>query len=140
MRWCVVVGILVGFCCVNEVLAADNYKCNFEDGSLGVGENKTNTKVETKLTEENVKEGKYSLEIKNSSDTSAGIQVVINQIDKGKQYRASAWMKSSEKTKQAFLRIAWYESADATGSQMKTVDSNKLNGQQDWTKVEVSPV
>jgi len=106
---------------------------NFEDGILGVAENKTNSKITTNLVESDTKEGKYSVEISNSTDGSAGFQISVNKIEGGKKYQAGSWMKTEEKVKQGFIRIAWYESEDGSGSQMNTVDSEKLKGNQDWT-------
>ncbi len=59
-------------------------------------------------------------------------------VEGGAWYEATAWGRIVSGEGEAFLRIAWYASGDASGRQLSTVTSART-GAGEWTAIEVGP-
>ena len=106
------------------VSAADNKIVNgsFESSTENWKTNSSN--VTFNILNSPVKEGTQSAKIINVSSTSYGIEQTIENITPEQKYRISGYVRIADPPAQkAFIRVAWYSSLDANGSQITTPDS-----------------
>ena len=107
--------------------SAENWKTN-------------NSNVTFDILNSPFKEGTQSAMIINSSTTSYGIEQTITNIIPEQKYRISGYVRITDPPAQkAFIRVAWYSSLDATGSQITTHDSPMLSDFTDWQLLEFFP-
>lgn len=73
--------------------------------------------------------GQYSCEIKHNKTMSSGALQIIQGIIGGNKYQGKGYVFfNNEHNKGSRIRIAWYTSNDGSGSQIKTNDSNVIEG------------
>lgn len=97
---------------------------------------KNNSSIEFNIHNDSAKEGSVSAVIKNDSSTSYGIEQILFNIIPESDYQISSFIKiNNPPPSKAFLRIAWYESTDASGSQIETNDSEIIVSETDWRQV-----
>lgn len=100
---------------------------------------KNNNAIELNFSSEFVKEGTQSAQIANNSTTSYGIEQVIYNILPEQYYKISAYINiQNPPPSKSFIRIAWYESTDGTGSQITTTDSEIVSTETDWKQLIVN--
>ncbi len=81
--------------------------------------------------------GNYSLKVSHSKVSSYGFQQVIGDLEGGMFYKLTAFATSDdENIASYFLRVAWYESNDGSGSQLSSpFDSQKKsNADGQWSE------
>ncbi len=89
------------------------------------------------VNEDTSYEGSRSAFINNNNKNSYGIEQSIYEIDSHSSYLITASIKSDvPSTEKALIRIAWYESKDASGSQYSTNDSPFISINNQWQRVE----
>lgn len=82
-------------------------------------------------------EASQSAKISNTKTSSYGIEQILTDISPSLSYKISASVKLiSPYPDKAFLRVAWYKSTDASGSQSSTDDSSYAVETDDWQKIE----
>ena len=87
-----------------------------------------------------VKEGIKSAMITNSSNTSYGVEQIIQDIVPDQRYKITGFVHVGDPSAtKAFIRVAWYSSLDGTGSQITTHDSPMLSDETDWQLLEFFP-
>ncbi|HRN70831.1 MAG TPA: lamin tail domain-containing protein [Candidatus Woesebacteria bacterium] len=102
---------------------------------------KTNTAVEFILHSDQFKEGSTSAQITNTSTSSYGIEQIILDINPQMAYQITGFIKTGNPIpSKVFIRIAWYESVDGTGSQLKTEDSTSITNETDWQEITLQAV
>lgn len=96
--------------------------------------------LEFSILETDAKEGSRSASIINTSSSSSGIEQLVTDLKPDTQYKVSAFIKSKDtNTSKLFLRVAWYETPDGSGKQIKTNDSESIIGE-DWVNISVITV
>lgn len=80
------------------------------------------------VSTESALNGGYSLKVQNSKVFSYGFQQTIKDLEGGMFYEVGGFgMSNDSQTDSYFLRVAWYESSDGSGSQMSSpVDTQKI--------------
>ncbi len=102
---------------------------------------KNNNAIEFSINSDSVKEGTQSAQIKNDSSTSYGIEQIIYTITPEQYYSIDAYIKTNNPPpSKSFIRIAWYESTDGSGSQITTHDSEIISTETDWKLVHISAI
>ncbi len=97
---------------------------------------KNNNAIDFSFYMDSVQEGTLSAQIKNNSSTSYGIEQSIYNISPEKYYIISSFIKIyNPPPSKSFIRIAWYESTDGTGSQITTTDSEIISTETDWKQI-----
>ena len=129
--WLGLVGV---FLCMKVVFAAvDNG--DFESGLDGW--EASNGAVTFERVSGQGHSGEYGVKVEHDKTGSYGIQTVV-PVDSGKLYEVKVWVKGNEgSVKKAFVRIAWYESEDGSGSQLSTKDSSEVENPNDWVELTV---
>jgi hypothetical protein len=120
------------FCITKNTLADEvTFNNGFEDGA---GNWKTNnSNITFNVSIDPVFEGIQSAQVTNTSSGSYGIEQTISGIQENTDYLMSGKIKITDPPpSKAFIRIAWYESPDGSGSQIKTEDSEIIAEITDW--------
>lgn len=98
---------------------------------------KNNSNIEFTISIE-AKAGTQSAQLSNTSETSYGIEQIVTEINPKTHYEISGYAKTfNSPPLKSFLRVAWYESTDGSGSQLKTNDSETISEVSDWRKISV---
>lgn len=125
------------FCITNTVNAQQLPESGFE--IVETSWKKTNSSVLFSLSTDESKEGSQSARIENTSTSSYGIEQIITDIQPETTYAISAYVKTPiPPPSKAFIRIAWYENSDASGSQIRTDNSEVLSAESDWTEQNIT--
>ena len=86
---------------------------------------------------DNAVEGTRSAKITNQKTSSYGVEQILTDISPSLTYKISGSIKLvSPYPDKAYLRIAWYKSTDATGSQASTDDSAFATPTGNWQNIE----
>ena len=94
--------------------------------------------VSFEILENDAINGTRSAKITNNKNSSFGIEQRVIDISSTFTYKITGWIKLNEPyPEKAFIRIAWYESLDASGRQFSTEDSPIATLSSSWQKVEV---
>lgn len=88
------------------------------------------------FSDNNVKVGSTSAFLKNTSTRSYGIEQSVENIKPNSGYKISGYIFASEIPDKIYIRVAWYESVDATGSQISTEDTETIEIANKWNLVE----
>lgn len=125
---------LFSFSFVRPVFAVTLLSTGFEDGTTGSWSSSGGGASAT-ISADIVRTGSYSIKIQHDKTSSYGFQNVVQNIEGGMFYQASGYGKTTDaNTASFFIRVAWYSSADGSGSQLSSPnDSNietTING--DW--------
>lgn len=125
------------FCLTQNVYAA-NLLTNpdFEDTDDTAWKKNTSSITYTN-TDEDHYQGAKSAKITNTKTSSFGIEQIILDISSSLNYKISTFAKPILPTDKVFLRVAWYKSSDASGSQLSTDDS-EFTKEANWQKLEIS--
>ena len=134
--------LVAAFACFSTTTtyALENKVANasFESSAENWKTNSSNVTFD--ILNSSVKEGTQSAKIINSSTTLYGIEQTIINIIPEQKYRISGYVRITDPPAQkAFIRVAWYSSPDATGSQITTHDSPMLSDFTDWQLLEFFP-
>lgn len=124
--------VMLCFCITKYAVAGDTiFNNGFEDGE---GDWKTNNSNSTfTITSDPFYEGIQSAQVASTSTGSLGIEHSIPGIQENTDYQINGRIKTVEPAPaKAFIRIAWYESTDASGAQIKTEDSEIISAVTDW--------
>lgn len=98
---------------------------------------KNNSNIEFNISNE-AKQGTQSAQIINNAETSYGIEQIITEIKPQTRYGIDIHIKTNDPPPlKSFLRVAWYESTNGSGSQLKTNDSEIISEVSDWKKISV---
>jgi hypothetical protein len=90
------------------------------------------------ILEDEAVEGTRSAKITNNKTSSFGVEQIVLDISSTLTYKISGWIKLKEPyPEKAFIRIAWYKSFDASGSQFSTEDTPVATPSSSWQKVEL---
>jgi hypothetical protein len=90
------------------------------------------------ILEDEAVEGTRSAKITNNKTSSFGVEQIVLDISSTLTYKISGWIKLKEPyPEKAFIRIAWYKSFDASGSQFSTEDTPVATQSSSWQKVEL---
>ncbi len=112
-----------------------------ENGDMEDGVDKweaINTKVKIESVGESY-EGSKSLKVGNSSTSSAGARQIVRGVTGSSGYEIRGWIYiENQVTKEAFIRVAWYESEDGSGRQLSTRDSEKIVDAGGWREARAS--
>ena len=98
---------------------------------------KNTSTVDFAFAKDEAIEESRSVKITNSKTSSFGIEQTILNINPSQTYEISAFVKPIIPIDKAFLRIAWYKSPDASGSQFSTDDSSIASISAQWQKLEI---
>jgi hypothetical protein len=81
----------------------------------------------------------YSIKVSNDKTSSYGFQQTVNNnIVGGNYYEAfGSGFSNDPNLSIYFMRIAWYERSDGSGSQISTVDSNTSGSTSGWTDIDL---
>lgn len=95
--------------------------------------NTNNSNIVFNIVNDPVFDGIQSASISNSSSSSFGIEHIVTGIQENTDYLINGRIKIIDPPpSKAFIRIAWYESSDGSGSQIKTEDSELISAVTDW--------
>lgn len=96
-----------------------------------------NSAVSFSYANDTANDGSQSAKIANPKTSSYGIEQVLTDISSSLNYQISAMVKQLPPyPDKVFLRVAWYKSTDASGSQSSTDDSVFAAASTDWQKLE----
>lgn len=80
--------------------------------------------------------GAFSASFKSQSTSTKYLyQVITNPLG---TLKLSAWIRLLNDNQSGFVRLSWYESADGSGTEIKSLDSPVVASISDWQKIEVS--
>jgi hypothetical protein len=116
------------------VFSAVLFSTDFESGDLSSWSSSGGGAVAT-ISAEIAHSGLNSIKIQHNKTSSYGFQTVIQNIEGGVFYDVSGYGNSTDSgTGAFFIRLAWYSSADGSGSQLSySYDSNAGNSTtSDW--------
>lgn len=128
------IGLCGFFLCVRPIFA------NIENGDFESGLEgweASNGSVAFERVSGQGHSGEYGVKVGHDKTGSYGIQSLVS-VEGGTLYEVEAWVKGNEgNVKKAFVRLAWYESEDGSGSQLTTKDSNEVESPSDWVELTV---
>jgi hypothetical protein len=121
-----------------KVWATDNYLNDFEnDNDWTI----TNNSVLFSLTSQEFHSATQSAIINNTSSTSYGIEHIESNIQPNLNYNFKAFIKIlNPAPSKVLLRIAWYSSADGSGAQIKTTDSEIITTETSWKEINTTAI
>lgn len=77
--------------------------------------------------------GEKSLRVTNTKTASYGAQQSISGIEANQNYQLQGWVKLiNSDTREVRIRIAWYQTPDASGTQMQTQDTEAISAVNEW--------
>ncbi len=115
--------------------AASNTVANssFEEGTSEWNTNSSSVVFEVVNTP--TVEGTSSAKLTYSKTTSFGIEQLIEEIQPDQSYVLSGYLFAASLPDKAYMRIAWYQSTDGSGSQISTSDTPLLSEVSMWQQL-----
>ncbi len=138
VQWYRLVGLIALILIFHPPVYAANLLLNadFESGAVDPWKTSGGGSVAT-ISAQPVHSGAYALRVTNDSASSYGFQQAIANLEGGMFYEISGFGTSDDVNADAyFLRVAWYSSADASGTQLSQPnDTNKAaNADGQWAQ------
>lgn len=136
-----VIFLLIPLILVRTIFAVTIFSENFESGTLS-GWSSSGGGATATASQEAAHNGSYSIKVSHDKTSSYGYQITIQNIEPGMFYEGSAYGKSQDSSLNAFfVRVAWYSTIDASGSQLSTPsDSNQGASGSDWTQLSTGAI
>lgn len=133
----VLVCLLFLFCLLflpTSAFAVTLFSTDFESGNISSWMSSGGGAIAT-VSAEFARSGQYSLKVSHDKTSSYGYQTTIQNIEGGMFYQVSGFGKSSDSSiASLFIRVAWYASADGSGTQLASPnDTDSIGAGNDWT-------
>ncbi len=124
-------------CVVTKNVYANNLINNSSFELSDTSWKSNNSAVSFSYVNDMAHDASQSAKITNPKTSSYGIEQILTDVSSSLNYQISAMVKQLVPyPDKVFLRIAWYKSTDASGSQSSTDDSAFATVSPDWQKIE----